>query len=123
AVDGPVTRAQTDNGPALGNFIQRGEGIGDYGRIAIDHVGDGSAEANLFRVQRAQSHDLVRIDIVHMAVGEEDRLKTDGLGALGTINRFLNAARRAMKTKVYGHNRPPLLIMCRWQNPRLRFTS
>jgi hypothetical protein len=39
-----------------------------------------------------------------MAVGEEDCLKTDGLGALGAINRFLNAARRAMKAELNRHS-------------------
>ena len=87
-VDRPVTGAQTDDGAAFGDFIQRGERIGGDGGIAIDHIGDRRAEADLFRFQRAHRHDLVWIDIVHMAVGEEDRLKTDGLGALGPINRF-----------------------------------
>jgi hypothetical protein len=89
--------------PTIGDFVQSGKGVSRDGGIAIDHVGDGSAETNLFRVQRAQSHDLIRIDIVHMAVGEEDRLKTGGLGALGTINRFLNAARGAMKAELNRH--------------------
>jgi hypothetical protein len=38
-----------------------------------------------------------------MAVGEEDRLKTDGLGALGAINRFLHAVRRAVKAELNRH--------------------
>jgi hypothetical protein len=38
-----------------------------------------------------------------MAIGEKDRRKTDGLSALGTINRFLNAARGTMKAELYRH--------------------
>ena len=103
AVDRPVACAQTDDGPAVGDFVQRGEGIGGDRGIAIDHIGYRRAEANLFRVERAHRHDLVGIDIVHTAVGEENRLKAHGLGPLGAINRFLNAARGAMKAALDRH--------------------
>ena len=103
-VDRPVTGAQTDDGAASGDFIQRGEGIGDDGGIAIDHIGDRRAEADLFRFQRAHRHDLVWIDIVHVTVGEENRLKTEGFSAVGAIDRFLNTASRAVKTKLNRHS-------------------
>src|SRR5262249_10617023 len=75
-VDRPVTRAQTDYGPALGNFIQRGEGIGGAGGIPIDHNGYRRTQANRFPVQCAHSHDLIWIDVVHVTVGEKDRLNS-----------------------------------------------
>ena len=101
-VNRTVTGAHTDDRAALGNFIQRREGIRSNGRIAINHVGHGGAEANSLCIHGAQRHGLIGIDIVHLAVGEKDRFKAERFGADCAIHGFVNRARRTMQAEIHG---------------------
>ena len=96
AIDRAIAGAHADDGAAIGDFIQRREGTGRDRRIAIDHVGHGGAEANVFGIHGAQRHRLIGIDVVHLAVGEKDRFEAERLGAFGAVDRFLDRARRTM---------------------------
>jgi hypothetical protein len=49
----------------------------------------------------AKSHDLIAIDVIHLAVGEENRFKAETFGALSALDGFLNATRGAMQAKIH----------------------
>ena len=96
AINRPIAGAHADDGAAAGDFIQRCVGARRDRRIAVDHVGHRGAEADGFRVDGAQRHGLVGIDVVHLAVGEKDRLEAEGFGAFGALDGFVHRARRTM---------------------------
>jgi hypothetical protein len=100
-VDRTVAGAQTDDGPASGDFIQGGKGVGRDGGVAIDHVGYSGPETDCFRIDSAESHDLIGIDIIHVAVSEKDRFKAELFRTLGALDGFSDGTRGTVQAKIH----------------------
>ena len=53
----------------------------------------------------AHGHDLIAVNIVHVAVGKKNGFEAEALGLLGALDGFLDSSRRSVKTKLNSHKR------------------
>ena len=79
-VGGAVAGRQAQDGPPARELVGRGRGQGQGRGVSVGHGGGGDAEAQALGPQRAHGHGLEPVQVVQVAVGEEQGVEAEGFG-------------------------------------------